>query len=128
MPKGISPPILLSGSVFYSYFNPTSATCAGGTGTTSTFDVCNVMAPIANSAAAASATAVNGCQSGLELFWTGVASNLTAPSVLLAIQAGLTSGSGTNNVTTNPQNLTLQSLLGNSSDRYPKLRLWRVVH
>ena len=129
VPKGVNTPLVLDGNLFYSVFSPTNTSCNGGLGTTSTYQVCNVMAPILNPGTAASATAVNGCQSGQVLSWTGLASNLTSRTILTGVQAGLTSGSGTNN---NPdasqQNLVLQNLLTNSSNRFPKIRVWRVVH
>ncbi len=128
IPKGITSPLVLDFNIFYSYFNPTTASCAGGTGTTSTYQVCNVMVPIANATAAATATAVNGCKSGLVLAWTGVASSLAARNIVSGVQAGLTSGSGTTDDTTAVQNLTLQNLNTQSSDRYPKIRVWRIVH
>ena len=128
IPKGITAPLLLDYNIFYSYFNPTTASCAGGTGTTSTYQVCKVLVPIANASAAATATAVNGCKSGLVLAWTGVASSLAARNIVSGVQAGLTSGSGTTDDTTSVQNLTLQNLNTQSSDRYPKIRIWRILH
>ena len=111
-----------------SRYTVTSASCAGGTGTTSTYQICNEMIPVVNAGAASSATAINGCKSGLVLAWTGVASSLAARNLITGVQAGLTSGSGTTDNTTAVQNLTLQNLNTQSSDRYPKIRVWRIVH
>jgi hypothetical protein len=128
IPKGINPPTVLDGNLFYSVFDPQTATCAGGTGITTTYQVCNVMSPVINTSFASTATAVAGCQSGAVLSWTGVASNISAQSILLAVQAGLTSGSGNTNNPASPQNLTLQNLNVSTLDKFPKVRIWRVVH
>ncbi len=134
VPKGIVPPLLINGALFYSYFNPTTSSCAGGTGTTETFRICNVMQPTVNTAAtwsatdASTVTPVNGCYSGRILEWTGVASNLALRSVLAGVQAGMTGGSGVTVNPTSTQNLVLQDLSVQGTDAYAKVRVWRVVH
>jgi hypothetical protein len=133
--KGIVPPLLLDGALFFSVFSPTSTSCAGGSGETDTFRVANVMQPTLNSTSnqwnwnnASSATAVNGTQSGRILSWTGVASILALRSVLAGVQAGMTGGSGINVNASQPQNLVLQDLSVQGTDAYSKIRVWRMVH
>jgi len=132
--KGIVSPLVLDGALFYSYFNPTSTSCAGGTGTSDTFRACNIMRPVANSTAnwsninAGNVTAVNGCTSGRILTWTGVASTLALRSILTGVQAGMTSSGGVINDTTQTQNLELQNLPTLGSSRFSKIRVWRTVH
>ena len=121
--KGIVSPIVVNGVLFYSYFTPTLATCTGGGGTTSTFRVMNIMKPTVNTGDATSSN-----PNGRVLSWTGVASNLTIRSVLAGVQAGLTSGSGTTNNTSQAQNLKLQDLLTLGAESYSKIRVWRTVH
>ncbi len=134
IPKGIVSPLVLDGALFYSYFNPTTSSCAGGTGTTETFRVCNVMKPVVNAASswgsadASSVTAVNGCQSGRIISWTGVASMLALRSILAGVQAGMTGGSGINVNASQPQNLLLQDLTRQGSSVYAKVRVWRTIH
>ena len=129
VPKGVVPPLVLDGSNFYSYFTPTTSVCNGGNGGTSTYQVCNIIAPVVNAGTAASATAISGCASGLVLAWTGIASNFTSQNILTGVQAGLTSGSGTtNNINATTQNLILQNLNTHSSDQFPKVHVWRVIH
>jgi hypothetical protein len=132
--KGIIAPTLLNGVLFYSFFNPTTSTCAGGTGTTSTFRICNVMKPTASSSTtwnatdASTATAVNGCSSGMVLAWSGVASTISVRSILSGVQAGLTSASGVTNDPSGTQSLKLQNLPTQGTEAFAKVRVWRTVH
>ena len=129
IPKGINAPTVLDGNLFYSVFDPSAATCNGGDGLTTTYQICNVMLPYVNTAAASSGTAIGGCLNGAVLSWTGVASNINAKTILVGAQAGNTSGSGMNNDPNNPnQNLTIQNVTVNGTDRFPKTRIWRTVH
>lgn len=134
IPKGIVSPLVIDGALFYSYFNPTTSSCAGGTGTTETFRVCNVMRPVVNVSGkwgatdASTVTAVNGCSSGRILSWTGVASMLALRSILTGVQAGMTGGSGINVNTTGIQNLVLQDLATQGTSSFSKVRVWRTVH
>ena len=82
-----------------------------------------------NTTDASKSTVVNGCQSGLVLTWTGVASSMSPRNILTGVQAGLTSGTGvTDDIKSATQNLLLQNLNTQSSDRFPKVRIWRNVH
>jgi len=135
VPKGIVPPLLIDGALFFSYFNPTASSCAGGTGTTETFRVSNVMRPTVNSTTnqwswtdASTATAVNGAKSGRIISWSGVASILALRSVLTGVQAGMTGGSGVTLNPSNPQNLVLQDLATQGTSSFAKVRVWRTVH
>jgi Tfp pilus tip-associated adhesin PilY1 len=134
VPKGIVTPLLIDGALFYSYFSPNTSSCAGGSGTTDTFRICNVMQPVVNSSAnfsstdASTVTAINGCKSGRILSWTGVASMLALRSVLAGVQAGMTGGSGVNINASQPQNLLLQDLTVQGSNAYGKIRVWRTIH
>jgi len=136
IPKGITSPLVLEGNLFFSTFTPTNVTCAGGGGGTGTYQLCNLLAPNFNNSAAFNTTnaasdtvTIGGCKSGLVLSWTGVASNMSARTILTGVQAGLTSGSGvTDSITSTAQNLIIQNLNTLSSDRFPKIRVWRVVH
>lgn len=115
---------MLDNNLFYSYFTASTATCSGGSGTTKTYQVCNLMRPVVNSSDASSATAINGCKSGMVLSWNGVASSLAARSVITGVQAGVVVDTGG----TGDQSLILKSLNTQSTDRYPKVRVWRIVH
>ena len=123
VPKGITSPLVLDANLFYSVFTPSTATCSGGSGSTTTFQVCNVMVPVVNAGNASSATAINGCKSGAVLSWSGVASSLAGRNVVTGVQAGIDSGSGT----TTDQSLMLKNLNTQSTDIYPKIRVWRIV-
>ena len=137
VPKGIVPPLILDGALFFSYFSPNTSSCAGGSGTTDTFRVSNIMMPTVNSTGtgatwswtdASSSATVNGAKSGRILSWTGVASILALRSVLAGVQAGMTGGSGVNVNASQPQNLVLQDLTVQGSSAFAKTRVWRTVH
>ena len=132
--KGIVSPLLIDGALFYSYFNPTTSSCAGGTGITNTFRVCNVLKPVVNSSTnwgatdASTVTPVNGCYSGMIISWSGVASTLSLRSILTGVQAGMTGGTGVNLNPTSAQNLVLQDLATQGTSAFAKIRVWRTVH
>lgn len=126
IPKGITEPMVVAGSLFYSYFNPLSADpCSGGSGETSTNLICDVMKPIIND------TRTNvACQSGTKFVWAGVASSFMALGTRGVMQAGVIStgvtpppSSGSSATT-----LQLQTMLGRQQERYPKVRTWRTIH
>jgi hypothetical protein len=121
IPKGINTPSVVAGSLFYSYFTPASADpCTGGSGTTFTNLLCSAINPTLVD------TATNACQSGQATSWAGVASNLTTYGTTGVIQAGavLSPTSSNPSATT----LSLQTLLGQGKQRFPKIRTWRTIH
>ena len=122
IPKGINTPSVVAGSLFYSYFTPTSAdACTGGSGTTYTNLLCSVLNPLLVDAT------TNACQSGQATSWVGVASNLTTYGTTGVIQAGAVAvanpAPGASQTT-----LSLVTLLGQQQQRYPKIRTWRTIH
>jgi hypothetical protein len=123
IPKGITDPSVLSMVLFYSYFTPTqSDPCQGGQGITSTYAICSLLNPLVDSSNDPSAT----CVSGNRATWTGVASNFSAVGTVAVIQAGMVIP------TTAPPSgdstiMSLQTLPGNTSERYPRIRVWRTV-
>ncbi len=123
--KGISQPIVLSYVLLYSYFSPKSSDpCTGGSGETISTRVCNVLFPVITSTKVSAVSPV--CASGSVFTWTGVASDFTAKSNIVALQGGMSvpagSPSGTKAV------VSLQTITGNQGGRFPKPRVWRVVH
>src|SRR5208282_1558219 len=84
IPKGINPPIVVSNSLFYSYFTPTAADpCAGGNGKTFSWLIADVMNPIVNDQRAGLFA-----PSGQLFSWTGVASNYIAVGSSAVLQGG----------------------------------------
>ena len=120
--KGVSTPEIVSGALFESYFNPTSVDpCSGATGNTYTNLICDVINP-ARSATGAS------CQTGNALgftSWSGMASTFMLYGNGGVIQAGTTSNSA-NGITT--EQVTMQTMIGQTQSQYPKIRAWRTVH
>jgi len=120
--KGIVPPMVLMGVVFYSYFTPmTVDPCSGGTGYSYTRRVCDVMRP-----QYANTVAVQGCTSGEVASWWGVASNLASKSVIAVIQAG--NVSVTDPIKGVTQQLTTKTFTGRYSNQFTQPRTWRSVH
>ena len=123
IPKGINPPLVVAGSLFYSIFNPTDANpCTGGAGRTDTWLVCDVLHPIKDD----QRTNLS-CLSGLKDSWEGLASDFIALGTRGVIQGGAAA-------VNNPQpgsSLTtpeIHTTLGTASQRFPKPRVWRTVH
>ena len=122
IPKGVNTPSTVAGSLFYSYFTPTSADpCTGGDGTTTTSLICDVINPIVND----SRTDVT-CKSGFYTTWSGIASNFSAYGTRGVVQGGaipIVNPLPDESKTT----LSLKTLLGKQSERFPKVRVWRTV-
>ncbi len=122
IPKGINPPIVVAGSLFYSYFKPLEATvCVGGSGNTLSWFTGDVMNPIVTDSRSGLAST-----SGLKDTWVGVASDYIAVGTRAVLQGGAVTAS-------NPQpgaSLTtpeIHTTQGNSFTRFPKPRVWRTV-
>jgi len=121
-PKGLNSPIVVAGSLFYSYFTPTSADrCTGGSGSTYTNLVCDVLNPIVND----SRTNLK-CLSGNKFTWANLASDYVTIGTTGVLQGGVV-------LVANPTpgesktTISLQTITGNVQERYPKPRVWRTV-
>lgn len=123
IPKGVNTPSVVAGSLFYSYFSPTSADpCTGGSGNTYTNLICDVINPVTLDTRSGIA-----CLSGQAATWIGIASNFTAYGTTGVVQGGAIQ-------VANPQagssqtTMSLQTMLGRQQSRYPKIRTWRTIH
>jgi hypothetical protein len=120
--KGINPPLVTSGSLFYSYFSPTAAdVCTGGTGYTYTNKICDVFNPVVSD----TRTGVV-CRSGEIFRWVNVASDLAMMGSNSVQQSGTLS---TTDPATGKTVTTLASRTfgGQTQAKFPKARVWRVV-
>ncbi len=122
LPKGLTEPMVVAGSLFYSYFSPDSADpCLGGSGTTSTRKICDVIYPIFDD----SRTTVS-CKSSTVDTYVGVASAFAAYSTRGVIQAGAIAVNspppGTSATTP-----VINTVLGRAQERFPRPRVWRTV-
>jgi hypothetical protein len=123
LPKGIDAPLVVSGSLFYSYFTPTAGDpCTGGSGTTSSWFICDVMKPVADDTRETVA-----CKSGLKFTWSGVASGYVAYGSVGAIQSGVVPIGGTVPPGTSATKIEIQTIKGKRQNRHPKARVWRTV-
>ena len=121
VPKGINPPLVMAGALFYNYFTPTKVDpCKGGAGDSYSWLITNVMNPIVRDT-----RADRSFRSGLIDTWNGVASDFISKGTSV-IQGGVVSVANpapSASVTT-PE---IHTTLGSPSQRFPKPRVWRTV-
>jgi hypothetical protein len=122
LPKGINPPTVMAGYLFYSYFTPSSADpCTGGNGHTYSWMINDVFNPLVSDARGVLASA-----SGLKDTWAGVASDYITIGTGTVLQGGTVSVSTpTAGAFTVPE---IHATKGNPTQPYPKIRVWRTVH
>ena len=127
IPKGVNEPLVLGGAMFFSYFTPTSSDpCTGGSGTTNSNRVCDVLYPVYQGNTVTVTNSYNGpCQGGNVFAWSGVATNFSARSTVSVNQAGLVSTGGTGAPGGNQTQV--QTIFGQVKDRVPRPRTWRTV-
>ena len=124
IPKGITEPMVVAGSLFFSYFNPNDSNpCTGGAGETTTKLICNVINPIIDDPRTNVA-----CKSGIVGQWTGVASAFMAIGTTGVMQAGVLATGVAPPAGNSATVLQLKSYLGQQQERYPKVRTWRTIH
>lgn len=126
IPKGVNTPMVVAGSLFYSYFTPTAADhCKGGDGTTLSKLICDVINPIVNDPR----TDVT-CKSGLSATWSGIASNYSAYGTRGTLQGGaipIPEPPGGFPAGASKTTLSLKTITGKQQERFPKVRVWRTV-
>jgi hypothetical protein len=122
IPKGINPPIVVAGSLYYSYFTPATADpCTGGTGNTYSWFTTDVMNPIVSDA-----RTTTSAKSGMKDSWVGVASDYIAIGTKAVLQGGtVATGAAPPNP---PTSLEIHTTSTRQSFRFPKVRVWRTVH
>jgi hypothetical protein len=121
--KGINPPIVVAGSLYYAYFTPNKAdVCTGGSGITYSNLICDVMNPIASDAR----TGIR-CISGLVDRWLNVASDFSAMGTVGVQQAGTRATADPNDSSNTISTMDTATYLGQAHLRYPKALVWRTV-
>ena len=122
--KGINPPLVVAGSLFYAYFLPTSSDiCSGGAGTTSSWLIGNVMSPIVTDTRVGRLA-----PSGIKLTWPGVASDFIPMGTRGALQGGMAGGDkAAGSQGSSVAAAQLATILGNPVERFAKPRVWRTV-
>ncbi len=124
IPKGINPPTVITNVLFYTYFYPTSGgTCVAGKGNSSTFRVCNIMAPVLSSTDVDPGTS---CLNGKVGQWSSVASNFNQRGTVAVTQGGTVIGTDPSNKGSNLT--TIETMVGSNAQRFPQPRVWRTVH
>jgi hypothetical protein len=122
IPKGINPPIVVAGSLFYSYFTPATADpCTGGTGNTFSWFTTDVMNPIVSDA-----RTTTSAKSGQKDKWVGVASDYIALGTKAVLQGGTVDTH--NPAPLPPTSLEIHTTATPQTGKFPKVRVWRTVH
>ena len=115
--------MVVSGSLFFSYFWPSTADpCTGGTGTSFSNLIPDVVSPIVSDSRSGIAP-----KAGQVAQWSGVSSEYISFGTRGVIQGGTVpvANPPVGGATTT---LSLQTQLGKTTERYPKARVWRTVH
>jgi len=124
VPKGINPPLVVAGSLYYAYFTPTSSDpCQGGTGNTSSWLIRDVMNPIVTD----NRTGLSS-PSGLKQTWSGVASDFIPMGTQGAIQGGMVPSGSQASQDGSSTAAQLVTISGNPAQRFARPRVWRTVH
>ena len=117
---------MVAGSLFYSYFTPvTSNACTGGSGTTSSWLITDVMNPIVTDTRSGLSIT-----SGLKNTWSGVASDFLALGTRSVLQGGMkeVSAADASKGIAAVTAVSLTTSATSVTERYPKARVWRTVH
>ncbi len=123
IPKGINPPLVVAGSLFYAYFSPLdSDPCVGGSGTTNSYLTTDVMNPLVSDSRGGLLSV-----SGLKFTWAGVASDFFAIGTRAVLQGGALSVSDPK-AGMSATTMGINTIQGNATQRFPKPRAWRTVH
>lgn len=132
VPKALTEPVVLVGTLFYSYFKPGADydPCTGGTGDTNSFRVCDVFSPklAADASTVVNASPAKYCETGKVFAWNGLSTQFVARGTQASTQAGLVnvaSGSGGATTTTTVQ---IKTATTKQAEQWPRVRTWRSVY
>jgi len=119
--KGITSPMVVAGSLFYSYWSPASYDpCSGATGDTQTNVIASVLNPIVSDTRSGLLV-----PSGALYTWTGLASSLQGFGTRGVIQGGTIPTAGGGGAASST--LQMKTFQASSAQRHPKIRVWRTV-
>ncbi len=127
VPKGINPPLVVAGSLFYAIFTPTASDiCSGGAGNTQSWLIQDVLKPLVTD----TRTTVS-ARSGLSFTWPGAASDFIPMGTRGVLQGGM--AGGTDNMaggteTGSQSGAQLVTLKGSPAQSFVRPRVWRTVH
>lgn len=127
--KGVTAPIVLNGALFFSHYTPSSAsTLCGGSGTTYTYRMCDVLNPIYNgsdtSTGAQATTSSSGCTNGWYVKYNDIPSELASVGLGAVIQAGEVQNADTGQ---GAGTILLQSGGGAPVNKIVRPRAWRII-
>jgi hypothetical protein len=123
--KGINPPMVVSGSLYYSYFTPTTAdVCTGGSGYTYSNKICDVINPVVSVPTPTGMI----CGSGWVGTWLNVASDFSMLGSVSVQQAGTIATANPANPNQTITTMSSATYSGQGQSRFPKARVWRTVH
>jgi hypothetical protein len=122
--KGVTAPIVLNGSLFFSRFTPsTTSSLCSGSGTTFTFRMCDVLNPIYNSGGQANASNTNNPCSGWYVSYNDIPSQLASVGLGAVIQAGEIQ----NSALQGQGIIGLSPVAGTPINKILRPRAWRIV-
>lgn len=129
VPKALNDPLVLVGTLFYSYFKPSANydPCTGGSGTTQSFRLCNFFQPqfTEDGATLVDPAPTLGCGSGRVFAWSGLATQFVSRGTTGINQAGLiTTGSGGGASTS----VQIKTATTQQAQQWPRVRTWRSVY
>ncbi len=129
VPKALNDPLVLVGTLFYSYLKPDPAydACYGGQGSTRSFRICDFFQPVftADTASLVNPTPTTGCLNGMVFSWNGLTTQFVARGTQGVNQAGvITTGSGASS----SQTIQIKTATTKPSQQWPRVRTWRSVY
>lgn len=125
--KGVTSPLVLNGALFFSHYTPNnSSSVCGGSGTTYTYRMCDVLAPVyANGTVKADASA-DGCN-GWAVSYNDIPSELASVGLGAVLQAGEVQTTGDTGNTEGSGKSLVTPISGPPLSKLLRPRAWRVV-
>jgi len=121
--KTVTPAIVLNKVLFFTSYTPdASSTACSGSGSSATWRMCDVLAPVYNSGAQAAAPTGSECTSGWVIQFNDIPSELASVGLAGVLQAGEVRNGATGTGT-----IGTGSIPGNPPPNMPRIRAWRVV-
>jgi hypothetical protein len=123
--KGVTAPTVLNGALFFSHYTPNqSSSVCGGTGTTYSYRLCDVLNPIYNSGRTnVSGSSASPCVSGYYVTYNDIPSEFASVGLGAVIQAGEVQDQNSQGQGI----IQVQSIPGTPVNKIIRPRAWRIV-
>jgi hypothetical protein len=121
--KGVASPLVLNSALFFSNYTPsTTATVCGGSGTTYTYRLCDVLNPVFSSGSV-QAIGTSTCDSG----WFGKYNDIPSELAGIGIRAVLQAGEVQDENNQGQGKIQTLGIPGNATTNLLRLRAWRII-